>query len=139
MGVEKEILKPGNGVKPRKGQKITVHCTGFLADVSASLSHHTPSSPHHSTSTTHLTSCCLSLPLPLSLCAQGKKKFWSTQDPGQKPFAFEVGQGQVIRGWDEGFINMAQGEKARLTMTGDYACQQLSEANTAVDCHGCSC
>jgi len=32
----------------------------------------------------------------------GMKKFWSTKDPGQKAFAFNVGIGQVVRGWDEG-------------------------------------
>jgi peptidylprolyl isomerase len=49
------------------------------------------------------------------------KKFWSTKDAGQKEFAFNVGIGQVVRGWDEGMLNMAMGEAARLTMTGDYA------------------
>ncbi|CAN0843387.1 Peptidyl-prolyl cis-trans isomerase FKBP12 [Linum grandiflorum] len=29
MGVEKEIIRPGNGPKPSRGQKVTVHCTGF--------------------------------------------------------------------------------------------------------------
>ena len=28
MGVEKEILRPGNGPKPRPGQSVTVHCIG---------------------------------------------------------------------------------------------------------------
>ncbi|KAG6546420.1 hypothetical protein Mapa_011968 [Marchantia paleacea] len=29
MGFEKEILRPGNGPKPRAGQNVTVHCTGY--------------------------------------------------------------------------------------------------------------
>ncbi|KAI0494810.1 hypothetical protein KFK09_024953 [Dendrobium nobile] len=29
MGVQKEILKTGNGTKPVRGQNVTVHCTGF--------------------------------------------------------------------------------------------------------------
>ncbi|KAK2957131.1 putative Peptidyl-prolyl cis-trans isomerase FKBP12 [Blattamonas nauphoetae] len=49
------------------------------------------------------------------------KKFWSTKDPGQQPFGFQVGVGQVIRGWDEGFMSMKVGECAVLEMTGDYA------------------
>uniref|UniRef100_A0A0F7H0K5 peptidylprolyl isomerase n=1 Tax=Masdevallia picturata TaxID=125444 RepID=A0A0F7H0K5_9ASPA len=32
MGVQKEILKPGNGTKPVRGQNVTVHCTGFGKD-----------------------------------------------------------------------------------------------------------
>ena len=51
------------------------------------------------------------------------RKFWSTKDAGQMPFTFSVGMGQVIRGWDEGCLQMEQGEEARLTLTSDYACQ----------------
>lgn len=29
MGVEKEVLRAGNGPKPAVGQKVTVHCTGY--------------------------------------------------------------------------------------------------------------
>ncbi len=63
-GIDKEVLKPGNGTKPEKGSHISVHCTGFLH----------PSG----------------------------KKFWSTKDPGQQVFEFDVGVGQVIPGWDIG-------------------------------------
>ncbi len=51
----------------------------------------------------------------------GMKKFWSTKDAGQSEFTFTVGVGQVVKGWDEGFLSMKIGEQARLTMTGDYA------------------
>jgi peptidylprolyl isomerase len=54
------------------------------------------------------------------ILAEGNKKFWSTLDDN-KPFAFRVGLGQVIRGWDEGMMQMSVGEEAELTMTGDYA------------------
>lgn len=40
---------------------------------------------------------------------------------GQKAFSFNVGIGQVVRGWDEGMESMSEGEEARLEMTGDYA------------------
>ncbi|GAQ88332.1 FKBP-type peptidyl-prolyl cis-trans isomerase [Klebsormidium nitens] len=49
------------------------------------------------------------------------KKFWSTKDPGQEPFTFRVGLGQVIKGWDEGVLNMQRGEVSRLTCSPDYA------------------
>jgi len=46
-------------------------------------------------------------------------KFDSSVDRG-KPFTFTIGQGQVIRGWDEGFASMFVGEKATLTIRSDY-------------------
>eukprot|EP00045_Choanoeca_perplexa_P013367 m.151404 g.151404 ORF g.151404 m.151404 type:complete len:171 (+) comp16337_c0_seq9:487-999(+) len=49
------------------------------------------------------------------------KKFWSTKDPGQKPFAFDVGIGQVITGWDVGCMTMKKGEIAELTVAGPQA------------------
>ncbi|XBH64514.1 hypothetical protein VPH35_118264 [Triticum aestivum] len=85
MGFEKEILKAGTGPKPVKGQKVTVHCTGYGKDGDLS------------------------------------KKFWSTKDPGQQPFSFNIGLGSVIKGWDEGVMGMQLGEVARLTCTPDYA------------------
>jgi len=75
-GVQKELLKPGNGPHVKAGDQITVHCTGSQAESGA--------------------------------------KFWSTKDPGQKPFTFEVGRGKVIAGWDEGCLTMSKGEIAKL-------------------------
>ncbi|KAL2936768.1 Peptidyl-prolyl cis-trans isomerase FKBP12 [Bienertia sinuspersici] len=49
------------------------------------------------------------------------QKFWGTKDPGQQPFSFNVGKGNVIKGWDEGVLGMQVGEVARLTCTPDYA------------------
>ncbi|CAI5737576.1 unnamed protein product [Peronospora farinosa] len=50
-----------------------------------------------------------------------QEKFWSTKDPGQTPFTFNIGLQQVIKGWDEGVLGMKLGETARLTCTPDYA------------------
>lgn len=43
------------------------------------------------------------------------RKFDSSVDRGQ-PFTFQLGQGQVIRGWDEGFAGMKVGGKRKLTI-----------------------
>ena len=48
------------------------------------------------------------------------KKFDSSYDRGQ-PLEFVVGAGQVIRGWDEGFLKLKVGSKARLTCPPEYA------------------
>lgn len=61
MGFTKTVIRAGNGVLPRRGQTVTVHCTGYGKDRDLS------------------------------------KKFWSTKDPGQEPFSFAVGLGQVIK------------------------------------------
>ena len=41
--------------------------------------------------------------------------FDSSRDRGQ-PFAFEVGAGEVIAGWDDGIAGLRVGEQARLTI-----------------------
>ena len=54
-----------------------------------------------------------------SLNEDGSGKFDSSVDRG-KPFEFTIGQGQVIRGWDEGFASMKVGEKAVFQIRSDY-------------------
>jgi FKBP-type peptidyl-prolyl cis-trans isomerase len=46
-------------------------------------------------------------------------KFDSSRDRNQ-PFQFPLGQGRVIRGWDQGFAGMSVGEKAILEIKPDY-------------------
>ena len=44
------------------------------------------------------------------------KKFWSTKDPGQKPFTYQAGVGAVITGWDQGLLGMQLGGERKLTI-----------------------
>jgi len=43
------------------------------------------------------------------------KKFDSSVDRGQ-PFTFQIGVGQVIKGWDEGVMSMKVGGKRKLVI-----------------------
>ncbi|KAL6708738.1 FK506 binding protein proline rotamase rapamycin-binding protein [Coniothyrium glycines] len=40
---------------------------------------------------------------------------------GRGSFVTKIGVGQVIKGWDEGVVQMQLGEKARLDITSDFA------------------
>ncbi|ESP05410.1 hypothetical protein LOTGIDRAFT_208433 [Lottia gigantea] len=48
------------------------------------------------------------------------KKFDSSRDRG-KPFTFKLGEGEVIKGWDEGVAKMTVGERAKFVCPPDYA------------------
>ncbi|OAY81976.1 Peptidyl-prolyl cis-trans isomerase FKBP12 [Ananas comosus] len=104
MGVEKRILKAGEGPEIVKGQLVTVHCTGFgLLTFSSYLF------PFFFKSIE-----CTNMTLVPSI------SLFSTRDAGQQPFRFRVGFGSVIKGWDEGVIGMQLGEIAFLQCTPDY-------------------
>ena len=45
------------------------------------------------------------------------KKFWSTKDPGQQPFSYQAGVGQVIKGWDQGLLGMKLGEERQVSQS----------------------
>ena len=45
-------------------------------------------------------------------------KFDASRDRG-RPFQFTIGVGQVIKGWDEGVMQMSVGEKAMLHISSD--------------------
>jgi FKBP-type peptidyl-prolyl cis-trans isomerase len=47
--------------------------------------------------------------------AENGRKFDSSHDRG-KPFSFQLGAGDVIKGWDQGVAGMKVGGKRRLTI-----------------------
>ena len=40
---------------------------------------------------------------------------------GRDPFSFQLGAGQVIKGWDQGLTGMCVGEKRQLTIPSQLA------------------
>lgn len=75
-GLKYEDLNVGDGTQAERGNRVSVHYTGWLTDGT---------------------------------------KFDSSLDRGQ-PFQFRLGEGQVIRGWDEGVAGMRVGGKRKLTI-----------------------
>mmetsp|Transcript_30465 Transcript_30465/g.29354 ORF Transcript_30465/g.29354 Transcript_30465/m.29354 type:complete len:111 (-) Transcript_30465:293-625(-) len=51
--------------------------------------------------------------------ASDGSKFDASYDRG-RPFKFKIGIGQVIRGWDEGVMQMSLGETATLVISSDF-------------------
>ena len=49
------------------------------------------------------------------------KEFDTSWGKGKQPFAFTIGAGQVISGWDQGVLGMKVGERRRLTIPADLA------------------
>ncbi|KAF2476676.1 uncharacterized protein BDR25DRAFT_277969 [Lindgomyces ingoldianus] len=47
-------------------------------------------------------------------------EFDASYNRGQ-PLSFTVGKGQVIKGWDQGLLDMCPGEKRKLTIQPDWA------------------
>lgn len=52
----------------------------------------------------------LGLLSPLLAADESVLRRRSTKDPGQKPFSYQAGVGQVITGWDQGLLGMALNE-----------------------------
>ncbi|EMC94733.1 hypothetical protein BAUCODRAFT_74261 [Baudoinia panamericana UAMH 10762] len=52
--------------------------------------------------------------------ASDGSQFDASYDRGQ-PLSFHLGKGQVIRGWDEGLLDMCVGEKRKLTIQPEWA------------------
>ncbi|MBN8702960.1 MAG: FKBP-type peptidyl-prolyl cis-trans isomerase [Bacteroidetes bacterium] len=67
------LKKNPNGVLPQKGDKLTVHYSGFLTD----------------------------------------GQLFDSSVERAKPFEFKIGASRVIKGWEEGFTYLRQGERAK--------------------------
>jgi FK506-binding protein 2 len=57
--------------------------------------------------------------------ADSGKQFDASYDRNQ-PFSFKLGTGQVIKGWDQGLLDMCIGEKRKLTIPPEYGYGQRS-------------
>ena len=73
-GLEYVEITEGTGARPKTGDSVSVHYTGWL---------------------------------------KSGQKFDSSVDRGE-PFAFPIGKGRVIKGWDEGVATMKVGGKRKL-------------------------
>ena len=73
-GLEYVEVVEGTGARPKPGETVSVHYTGWL---------------------------------------KSGQKFDSSVDRGE-PFAFPIGKGRVIKGWDEGVATMKVGGKRKL-------------------------
>eukprot|EP00126_Sphaerothecum_destruens_P002549 Sdes_comp15980_c0_seq2m5136 len=94
----KKILKQGEGAIPEAGDKCFVHYIGRL-----------PSGEVFDSSCTQVDS-------------ESSLEGTESQDSLEgAPFEFRLGEGQVIRGWDDGILSMKVGEVAELHCHPEYA------------------
>jgi len=109
MGVTKRTIQPGDGVNfPKPGDKLTMHYTWVRSFVVGFLFiDHVDADDDDDDD-----GCSGTL-------ASNGSTFDSSHKRG-RPFQFTIGIGQVIRGWDEGVMQMSIGEKAILGITSDY-------------------
>lgn len=56
----------------------------------------------------------------VGMLASNGQKFDSSRDR-DNPFRFRLGNGEVIKGWEEGIAKMSKGERAQLTCSPDVA------------------
>jgi FKBP-type peptidyl-prolyl cis-trans isomerase FkpA len=87
-GLEKKILRAGEGQTAAAGDSVEVHYTGWLSD-------------------------------PEAEDGRGDK-FDSSVDRGET-FQFPLGEGRVIKGWDQGVEGMLVGEVRELTIAPELA------------------
>ncbi|MEQ8626555.1 FKBP-type peptidyl-prolyl cis-trans isomerase [Ekhidna sp.] len=87
-GLRYVIMEEGNGPKPEVGQKVSVNYTGWVLN-----------GEYFDSSDKDV--------------AMEKGLYDERREPYQ-PYTFPLGQGQVIKGWDEGIALLNEGTKARL-------------------------
>ncbi|KAH8038184.1 hypothetical protein HPB51_024715 [Rhipicephalus microplus] len=126
-GVLKTVIQPGIGPRPNVGDSITVHCTGLLTNPPRKFwSQCSKFCEVHVQKGSHNVLPCSASAVPQRRMAKRTHvsslptlfSAHSTRDPGQQPFSFRVGVGEVIRGWDEGCLSMQKHELSRLTICG---------------------
>ncbi|XP_054579882.1 peptidyl-prolyl cis-trans isomerase FKBP1A isoform X1 [Eptesicus fuscus] len=148
MGVQVETISPGDGrTFPKRGQTCVVHYTGhifipgippfrkvplwfvwFLGNWNSKMNmvfgfivqlYYFSKLLHYSLPQfLHLGMETVSWG-GLRMLEDGKK-FDSSRDRN-KPFKFMLGKQEVIRGWEEGVAQMSVGQRAKLTISPDYA------------------
>ena len=128
MGVEKEILTPGDGATfPKAGDNLSSAFPRSSARLCTCVSRPAPPLPLPCSARVRVRgsrglTCawCRRWPVHYTGTLTNGTKFDSSVDRGQ-PFQFTIGMGQVIKGWDEGMMKMSVGQTAKLTCTPDYA------------------
>jgi FKBP-type peptidyl-prolyl cis-trans isomerase FkpA len=60
------------------------------------------------------------------------QQFDSSLSPGRTPFAFTIGAGEVIRGWDQGVVGMRVGGQRRLVIPPALAYGSTGAGNGAI-------
>ena len=78
------MLRAGTGPKPQRGQKVTVQCTGCVSE-------------QHGRAALPRARAHAAFSRSFGKNNDLKVPFWSTKDPGQQPFSFNIGQGAVIK------------------------------------------
>ena len=102
-GITKKVLVAGSGETPTKGARVKAHYTGRVSTTCVAEG--------------QFAGECA----PAAAHFEGEQFDSSRHGFGGEPFEFTLGEGQVIRGWDEGFATMKPGERALLTIKAEYA------------------
>jgi FK506-binding protein 2 len=97
--------------KTQRGDRIDVHYRGTLESDGAF------NTPNAFSLISHLQEIAMLTPSPFLYVGS---EFDASYNRGS-PLSFTVGKGQVIKGWDEGLLDMCPGEKRKLTIQPEWA------------------